>query len=122
MSRINFDILAKQYPKLEPVWTQLDDWFKKAQLKTVDPARVARELGNIRSDLLAEAFSLLVKEGWLTLKYRLESPNGVFEGPVFDDPNQIPEEVPGRFEQPIITESCRIVPVFRETEKARPLQ
>ena len=74
---------------------------------------VAKDLQKLRPLCWPPAFTLLVRAGLLARAYKIMTPAGVIADEEFDDPTQIPERLPDRFEHYFDTADADVIPVFR---------
>ena len=114
MSQINFDSLANKFPQHKNGLKEIERWLKRhPQARVIDPMVISRELKGVDVGVLAQALTLLEKAGQLTRVYKVLTPSGVLADGEFDDPRNIPERLPDRFDQYFDTRESNIVPVFR---------
>ena len=83
----------------------------------LDPRELARSLSDVDSYTLASALSLLVKSGVLRQVYVVVTPSGSLADGEYDDPRQIPERIPDRFNHYFDTLEAEIIPVLRPAGK-----
>jgi len=114
MSRINFDNLINEHPESKRALRELEGWLNQHEDATVlYPSVLARET-RIDPVSLAVTLTLLVKEGVLRRVYKVTTPNGVLADDEFDDPRQIPEQLPDRRQHYFPTAESDVVPVFHK--------
>jgi hypothetical protein len=114
----NFDFLTDERPDLSRVLHLLQRWIEShRQLNVLDPRDLARSLPDIDSVTLASALALLVKRGVLRQVYRVVTPSGVLADGEYEDPRQIPQRVPDRFNHYFDTIEAEVIPVLRAPEK-----
>lgn len=114
MSPINFDALAREHPESKRALSKLESWFKKhREAKVIYPHLLARELSE-DPVTLAIALELLVRAQVLRRVYKVTTPNGVLTDEEFDDPREIPSELPDRTNNYFDTAESDIVPVFHK--------
>ena len=115
MPQINFDTLTADRPDLHTAFSELSAWFREhAQVRLIDPRRLARDLPNVSDQQLAEALFYLRRRGMLRQMFALQAPNGTLLGDTFSSPKSVPKYVRGRFDENVDTSDCRIVTVYRE--------
>jgi hypothetical protein len=114
MSRVNFDALASEHPESKRALGKLAAWFQKHQeAKIIYPHLLARELSE-DPVALATALELLVRAHVLRRVYKVTTPNGVLTDEEFDDPREIPPELPDRRNIYFDTAESDVVPVFHK--------
>ena len=110
-----FGHLADERPDLETVWRQFANWAEThPDVQIIDPRRVARYIKGATIEDIADAFSVLVREGYLRQVFKVETPTGGLRGPEYDSPLEVPQQVIGEFGQRYDLDDVEIVPVFRE--------
>ncbi len=115
MSPINFDILQAEYPEYATVWSVLREWFKRNSRKQyVELSVLLRAFPKI--DRLAFIFALqaMIDKGMLAAAYRVRSPEGDLLESEFDEPDQIPPQLPARdYSHMVSTEEGDVVSGYR---------
>jgi hypothetical protein len=112
----NFEQFERD-PESRRTSESLRHWLSTHQRHTIEPRRLARELPNISPSQLAIALQLLVKDGVLRQVYKVRTPSGVLADEEFDDPRNVPERLPDRFDHYFDTSEADIVPVFKQRQQ-----
>jgi len=113
MSRVNFDNLISEHPESKRALRKIQEWLNKQPDKTVlYPRDLARApLSHVD---LARVLDVLVDAGVLRRVYKVTTPSGVLADAEFDDPREIPEKLPDRWEHYFDTAESDVVPVFQK--------
>lgn len=98
MSPINFDVLQDSYPDLADVWDALRSWFARhGRWQYVDLPLLLRGMPpHIDRVRLIVGLQGMIDQGMLATAYRVKAPNGELLEGDFDEPDQIPPELPSR--------------------------
>lgn len=112
MSPVNLDALVSKHPESERALRLLQAWLNKHPKKVIYPDELVREVP-VDSKELADALTVLVKEGFLRRVYKVVTPDGVFTDEEFDDPTEIPPRLFDRWEHDFDTAESDVVPVFQ---------
>jgi DNA-binding HxlR family transcriptional regulator len=106
--------LADKKPDLKPVFHRISDWAKAHQnWNLVDPRELRRDLYDVDPVLLSLALQALVNFGVLRRVYRAVTPSGLLADKDYDDPREVPELVPDRFNHYFPSSEGDIIPVFK---------
>ena len=115
MSPINFDALVSKHPESTRALRKLEEWLQKHRdAQVINPTTLAREVRGVDAVALAAALTLLVQVGLLRRVYKVLTPSGVFAEGEFDDPTEIPEKLPDRWEHYFDTAESDVVPIFKK--------
>jgi len=113
MLRINFANLIDRHREDKRALQAIEEWLNRHQDTTVlYPSVLARET-SLDAVSLAKALRILVKEGILRQVYKVKTPTGVLTDEEFNDPTEIPEQLPDRLNQYFATAESDVVPVFQ---------
>lgn len=97
MSPINFATLRDDYPEYGAVWPQLKTWFEKNRRKQyVELSVLLRALRDVQKMDVIMALHAMIHEGMLTTAYKFRAPDGDLLEGEFEEPDQIPKELPSR--------------------------
>jgi hypothetical protein len=111
----NFADLMRDHPELSHVWSRLDDWVRKHPTRRViDPKALARNLRDVSPQQLMAALQVLVSHKLIRPVFVIEAPNGQILSGIYDSPMDVPNRVPGTFEEWIETDDASIVPAYVE--------
>jgi hypothetical protein len=114
MSRVNFDALVSEHPESARGLRILEKWMRKHMNERVlNPQTLAREIKAVDAVELATALTLLTKEGILRRVYKVTTPSGVLSDAEFEDPREIPNQLPDRFERYFDTAESDVIPIFQ---------
>ena len=109
----NFDTLAAEYPKVRPALVELRHWIRShPDWDIIEPRKIAADVREIDTVALAYALHLLVRHGFFRQVYMVETPSGVLADARYEDPGQIPKNLPDRFNRYFETAEADIVPVL----------
>lgn len=113
MSRVNFDALASEHPESKNALNELEAWLRRHKdARIIYPQILAREVF-IDPIALVTALELLVEAGALRRVYKVTTPNGVLTDEEFDDPRNIPSQLPDRRNRYFDTAESDVIPVFQ---------
>jgi hypothetical protein len=113
MPQISFADLINKYPQSKKALVEIADWLNRHEDATVlYPSVLARET-SLDPVSLAKALTLLVREGVFRRVYKVTTPSGALADEEFDDPREIPEQLPDRFDHYFSTAESSVVPVFQ---------
>jgi hypothetical protein len=114
MSQVSFERLANENPSYKRALNELASWINSHPHEhTLNPLRLRRDIHKVTAEELTIALTLLVKAGLLRRVYKVLTPSGVFAERDFDNPSEIPDTLPDRFEHYFDTAEADIVPIFR---------
>jgi hypothetical protein len=114
MSQINFEALVRQHPEYTRALRKLDSWMRgQIDLRFINPRLLAKEVTGVDKAELAGALTALQQAGYLRRVYKVLTPSGVIADGEFEDPTQIPERLPDRFDNYFDTAEADILPIFR---------
>ena len=115
MSQVNFDNLISEHPDSKRALSKLANWMQAhSDVRVIYPNDLAKELRNIDPVALTKALTVLVKAGVLRRVYKVITPGGVMADQEFNDPTEIPAQLPDRFETYFDTSDSDVVPVFQK--------
>jgi hypothetical protein len=124
MSPINFEPIAKLHPEYRTLLADLAMWlakramgFKRERMPTIDPRDLAKAWPNVDRMDLSLLLHLLVQAGAFRTVYKVITPSGVMADGEFDDPRQIPEKLPDRFNEYFDTSEADVVPILKPVER-----
>lgn len=114
MSRINFISFRRTHPDLSVAWDQLEGWLQcHPEVRFLESDRLGRELSAVPAWILTQALNSLAVEGDLQLKYMVRSPDGHLLQGTYENPGEVPGELPDRFHQfHFKVKDENILPVF----------
>ena len=113
MLPVSFEPLASAEPEHRDAFTVLTRWVEGHQdWRWIVPGIVARDYPLLDVFELADALQAAVAAGLLQLQYTVLTPSGVLASESFDDPRQIPPELPDRQENFFVTSNYPLVPVY----------
>lgn len=114
MSPVSFEHLAKQNPKYKRALDHLQSWINAhPQDRVLNPLKLRKDLAKLNPAELTMALDLLMQEGLLHRVYKVVTPAGVLAERDFDDPSEIPDKLPDRFEHYFETSDADVIPIFR---------
>jgi hypothetical protein len=114
MSPVNFEHLAKQNPKYQRALREVEAWINAhPHDRVLNPKMLRRDISKSSIADLAVALTLLEKAGLLRRVYKVVTPSGALADEDFDDPGNIPEKLPDRFENYFETSEADVIPIFR---------
>lgn len=109
----SFEHIAEEHPELRTVLGRISQWIRAHQdWNVLDTRILARDLADVDALLLAAALHVL-STGPFRRAYMITTPSGVLFEEQFDDPRQIPDRVPDRFNRYFDTAESDIVPVLK---------
>jgi len=109
----NFDSLTAERPDLAATLRQVAGWIRQhPDWNLIDPRELARTVKNVDAWALASALHLLVEKGLFRQVYMVTTPSGVLADGEFEDPRQIPETLPDRFNRTFETAESDIIAVL----------
>ncbi len=115
MSQINFDNLINKHPQISWAIQKLQVWVQsKDDLFFIDPKDLAREVRSVDALSLLAVLSLLVQEGELKIVYKVLTPSGTFTDGEYEDPSEVPDRLPDRFNRYFETSEFDTVPIYRK--------
>jgi hypothetical protein len=115
MSQVNFDNLISKHGHSKRALRQLENWINEhADVRVLNPSTLAREIKGVDPVSLTEALMILVKAGELRRVYKVTTPSGTLADREFDDPREIPDRLPDRFEHYFDTSESDVIPVFQK--------
>jgi len=113
MSQANLEALVSEHPKSKRALLKLQSLLSKHRPGSVITLEeLAREVP-VESRSLAYALSLLEEAGILRRVYKVTTPSGVLADAEFDDPREIPAQLPDVWEHYFDTSESDVVPVFK---------
>lgn len=113
MSRINFGNLISRHRENKRALREIEDWINHHEdANVLYPSVLARET-SLDPVSLAKALNVLVREGVVRRVYKVTTPNGVLTDEEFNDPREIPEQLPDRRNQYFSTAESDVVPIFQ---------
>ena len=97
MSPIDFDFLQAEHPEFADIWPELRRWFSRNWRKQyVELSVLLRALPHLdRRDLIL-AIQTMIERGMLSMAYRVKAPGGYLLEGEYEEPDQIPKELPDR--------------------------
>jgi hypothetical protein len=114
MSPVNFEALISEHPASGKALRKLIKWLKKQRSSTViTPREITRNVSLDPADL-ADAVKVLIDAGILQQVYKVTTPSGVLADAEFEDPRDIPDQLPDRWERTFDTSDSDVVPVFKK--------
>ncbi len=120
MLPVSFERLANADPEHSKTFSILDQWVQSHQdWRWIVPGIVARDNPFLDAYDLAEALQVAVAAGLLRLQYTVLTPSGVLANDSFDDPREVPPELPDRQENFFATSNYPLVPVYFPLRMAR---
>lgn len=97
MSPINFDILRAEHPEYGDVWPKLQKWFENNwRKKYVELSVLLRAIPNVKKLDLIMAIHAMIQHGMLITAYKFRAPDGDLLEGEFEEPDQLPTELPSR--------------------------
>lgn len=121
MLPVSFEPLASAEPEHRDAFIVLTRWVEGHQdWRWIVPGIVARDNPLLDVFALAEALQSAVTAGLLQLQYTVLTPSGVLASDSFDNPRDIPPELPDRQENFFATSNYPLVPVYFPLRVARP--
>jgi hypothetical protein len=113
MLPVSFEPLANAEPEYRETFHVLDRWVERHRdWRWIVPGIVARDNPLLDAFELTNALQLAVRAGILRLQYTVLTPSGVLASDAYDDPRQIPAELPDRQENFFDTRDYPLVPVY----------
>jgi hypothetical protein len=108
----NLEALIGEHPEHEPALRTLWAWLSGTAEDLITSRRIAREVP-VESKALVDALMILVDAGVLRRVYKVMAPSGALADPEFDDPEEIPDKLPDRWENYFDTSEADVVSSFR---------
>lgn len=111
----NFDSLTADRPELTESFSRLAKLINEhPNWNEINPREIRKFLGhNVDKWQMANALDYLVERGWLHQVYVVITPSGVMANDEFEDPSDIPERLPDRFNQYFDTAEADVVPILK---------
>lgn len=104
------DHFAREYPSLAGAFARIGDWARAHQnVSRIVVRDLSRELSDVDAWLLGEALDILIRRGILAQAYLVKAPSGVESVRVFNDPTEIPTEVPDKLNNYFSTANADIL-------------
>ena len=114
MSPNAFDSLADEYPQLSATFFDIKRWvLQQPDDADLDLRLLRRSLPEMDPTSLALSLHLLVRKGLFRRVYKVVTPSGVLTDGDYDDPRDVPEWVPDRFNNYFEIATGDVVPVLR---------
>jgi hypothetical protein len=114
MSPNDFDNLAAEYPQLRATFALIKGWASERH-GDLDTRVLRSYLPDADAAALALSLHLLVQNGVFRRVYKVVAPSGVLTDADYDDPRDVPERVPDRFNNYFEITEGDVVPVLRPT-------
>lgn len=112
MPPLNLKALIDEYPEHAQALKTLLAWLSGTTEDVITSRKLAREVP-LESKALVDALIILVDAGVLRRVYKVMSPSGALADPEFDDPREIPDKLPDRWENYFDTSEADVVSSFR---------
>ena len=112
MSPNDFDSIADEHPQLRATFAGINRWSQRHG-GDVDPRVLRRDLPDVDPAALALSLHLLVQNGLFRRVYKVVTPSGVLTDADYDDPRDVPEWVPDRFNNYFEITAGDVIPVLR---------
>lgn len=91
----------------------MGEWARAHQHRSrIDTWSLSRDLRDIDRYTLAFALDLLVEKGYYRERYTVLTPSGVLADAEFEDPTEIPAQLPDRFHRYFDTAESEVVTVL----------
>lgn len=100
MSRINFDKIREQNPRLAETYNRIEYWLDSHPAASyVEPRRLSHDFPDLNISELSEALYVLTIDAGVKLAFKVKQPNGAFLPYVFDHASDIPDSLPDRLHE-----------------------
>jgi hypothetical protein len=110
---MNIEALADKYPKNKRALRKLALLLEQHRLGSVITAKELARNIPVDAKALSDALAVLINAGVIRQVYKVTTPSGSLTEDEFDDPREIPDQLPDMWEHYFDTAESDIVPVFK---------